>query len=159
MDWLLKTHYPEIQQIHLVQDNLNTHQAGSFYEWLAVEKAHQMKNKLVFHYTPKHGSWLNMAEIECSALAKQCLERRIPALETFKQQVLACCKERNEKKVKIHWLFHSPRARAKLKRHYVKLNPENNTSPHSTNYADKVLGIFTDQTTQYFWRTITLSNA
>ena len=62
MDWLLQTHYPESQHIHLVQDNLNTHQAGSFYEWLAVERAHEMKKKLIFHYTPKQASWLNMAE-------------------------------------------------------------------------------------------------
>jgi hypothetical protein len=62
MDGLLKTQYPESQQMHLVQDNLNTHQAGSFYEYLPLETAHEMKNKLIFHYTPKHGSWLNMAE-------------------------------------------------------------------------------------------------
>jgi hypothetical protein len=133
MDGLLKTHYPESQQIHLVQDNLNTHQAGSFYEWLAVERAHEMKNKLVFHYTPKHGSWLNMAEIEFSALAKQCLDRRIPTLEILQQEVVAWAKQRNEKKVKINWLFDTPKARTKLKRHYVKLNPKNNTIPNSHN--------------------------
>jgi hypothetical protein len=133
MDWLLKTHYAEKQQIHLVQDNLNTHQAGSFYEWLAVERAHQMKNQLTFHYTPKHGSWLNMAEIEFSALAKQCLDRRIATIETLEVEVLAWAQERNEKKVKINWLFDTPRARTKLKRHYVKLNPGNNAIPDSNN--------------------------
>lgn len=133
MDWLLKTHYPVIQKINLVQDNLNTHQAGSFYEWLAVERAHEMKNKLVFHYTPKHGSWLNMAEIEFSALAKQCLDRRIATLETLEKEVLAWTQERNEKKVKINWLFDVPKARTKLKRHYVKLNPRNSTIPNANN--------------------------
>ena len=116
MDWLLNTHYPEIEQINLVQDHLNTHQAGSLYEWLAVERVHEMKNKLVFHYTPKHGSWLNMAEREFSALAKQCLDRRIPTLETLEQEVLAWTKEGNEKKVKINWLFDPPKARTKLKK-------------------------------------------
>ena len=62
MDWLLKTHYPDLEKMDLVQDNLNTHQGGSFYECLPVGRAHEMKNKLVFHYTPKHGSWLNMGE-------------------------------------------------------------------------------------------------
>jgi hypothetical protein len=133
MDWLLKTHYPEKQQIHLVQDNLNTHQAGSFYEWLAVERAHQMKNQLTFHYTPKHGSWLNMAEIEFSALAKQCLDRRIASIETLEQEVRAWTQERNEKKVPIKWLFDTPKARTKLKRHYVKLNPRNSSIPDSNN--------------------------
>lgn len=133
MDWLLKTHYPDLEKIDLVQDNLNTHQAGSFYEWLPVERAHEMKNKLVFHYTPKHGSWLNMAEIEFSALAKQCLDRRIPTLEILEQEVLAWAKERNEEKVKINWLFDTPKARTKLKRHYVKLNPKNNTRQDPNN--------------------------
>jgi len=110
---------------------LNTHQAGSFYEYLPVERAHEMKNKRIFHYTPKHGSWLNMAQIEFSALAKQCLDRRIPTLEILRQEVLAWCKQRNEKKVKINWLFHTPKARTKLKRHYLKINPKNNTMPDS----------------------------
>jgi hypothetical protein len=134
MDWLLKTHYAEIQHIHLVQDNLNTHQAGSFYEWLSVERAHQMKNQLIFHYTPKHGSWLNMAgAIEFSALSKQCLDRRIATIETLEQEVLAWTQARNEKKVRINWLFDTPKARAKFKRHYVKLNPQNSTIPNPNN--------------------------
>jgi len=133
MDWLLKTHYPDVEKMDLVQDNLNTHQAGSFYEWLAVERAHEMKNKLVFHYTPKHGSWLNMAEMEFSALAKQCLDGRIATLETLEKEVLAWTQERNEKRVKINWLFHTPKARTKFKRHYLKINPENNTISDSSN--------------------------
>jgi hypothetical protein len=138
MDWLLKTHYSEKQQVHLVQDNLNTHQAGSFYEWVAVERAHQMKNQLTLHYTPKHGSWLNQAEIEFSALAKQCLDRRIASIETLEQEVLAWMQERNEKKVKINrraapWLFDTPKARTKLKRQYVKVNPKNSDIPDSNN--------------------------
>ncbi len=142
MDTLLKEHYPQAEQIHLpdtlrnigsVQDNLNTHQAGSFYEHLPLERAHELKNKFVFHYTPIHASWLNMAEIECSALSKQCLDRRIADLASLKQEVEAWTKERNEKKVKIHWLFDTTKARTKLKRHYSKVNPENKPFLNSDN--------------------------
>ncbi len=125
MDWLVKEHYPRAQTIHLVQDNLNTHQAGSFYEHLPLERAYELKHKFIFHYTPIHASWLNMAEIEFSALAKQCLDRRIEHIDTLRREVLAWAKKRNEKKVKVNWLFDTPKARTKLKRHYCKVNPVN----------------------------------
>jgi hypothetical protein len=138
MDQLLKEHYPHIEKIHLVQDNLNTHQAGSFYEHLPLERAYELKNKFIFHYPPIHASWLNMAEIEFSALSKQCLDRRIADITTLKREVLTWMKERNEKKVKINWLFDTPKARIKLKRHYTKVNPNNDpflNSDNNTNFT------------------------
>lgn len=125
-------HYPNAQQIHVLQDNLNTHQPGSFYERFDALTAHQLSNQFVWHYTPKHGSWLNMAEIEFAALAKQCLDRRIGDLATLEKEVLAWVEERNRQAVKINWLFDTPQARKKLKRHYVKINSENNTIIDST---------------------------
>ncbi len=142
MDWLVKEHYSEAAKIHLpdtlsnigfVQDNLNTHQAGSFYQYLPLERAHELKNKFVFHYTPLHASWLNMVEIEFSALSRQCLDRRIATIDTLRREVLAWMKERNEKKVKINWLFDTPKARTKLQRHYLKVNPANETMVNSDN--------------------------
>lgn len=137
-DRLLREHYPEADTIHLVQDNLNTHQPGSFYEYLPLERAHELKNRLVFHFTPIHGSWLNMAEIEFSALSKQCLDRRIAHIATLRREVLAWVKERNEKKVKINWLFDTPKARIKFKRHYIKVNPENEPFLNSDNNTNSI---------------------
>ena len=125
-------YYPYAQQIHVLQDNLNTHQAGSFYERFDVVTAHELANRFVFHYTPTHGSWLNMAEIEFAALSKQCLDRRIGDIVTLENQVLAWVKERNQQGVKINWLFDKLQARKKLKRHYVKINSENSTTIGST---------------------------
>ena len=118
-------HYPNAQQIHVLQDNLNTHQAGSFYERFDVETAHELANLFVFHYTPTHASWLNMAEMEFAALSKQCLDRRIGELSTLEKEVVAWAKARNQTGVKINWLFDTAQARKKLKRHYVKINSEN----------------------------------
>ena len=75
MQWVVKEHYADVQKIHLVQDNLGTHSYGAFYGNLPFETARQLKNKLEFHFTPKHGSWLNIAEMEFSALSRQCLDR------------------------------------------------------------------------------------
>lgn len=133
MDWLVKEYYPQADKIHLVQDNLNTHQAGSFYEYLSLERAYELKNKFVFHYTPIHASWLNLVEIEFSALARQCLDRRIATIDTLRREVLAWMKERNDQQVKIHWLFDTPKARTKLQRHYLKVNPANETMVNSDN--------------------------
>jgi hypothetical protein len=109
---------------------LNTQQAGSFYEWLAVERAQEMKNKFVFHYTPKHGSWINMAEpggrshrILCSG---QTVFRSPNCYPGNFREGSAGLDPSNEKKVKINWLFDAPKARTKFKRHCVKLNPKNN---------------------------------
>ncbi len=132
MHQLRRTHYPNARQIHVFQDNLNTHQAGSFYERFEVKNAHELANRFVFYYTPTHASWLNMAEIEFAALSKQCLDRRIGDIVTLEKQVLAWAEARNQEALKINWLFDTPQARQKLKRHYVKVNPENNTIIDST---------------------------
>ncbi len=83
MQAIIENHYTNADKLHLVQDNLNTHRIGSFYEHLAIQQAHTLKNKLVFHFTPKHCSWLNMAELEFSALSKQCLNRRNGSIENL----------------------------------------------------------------------------
>lgn len=117
--------YPEATTIHLVQDNLNTHNASSLYEHLPAEEAFALAQRFEFHYTPKSASWLNMIEIEFSALARQCLHRRIPTMEQLEQEVMALIEQRNEKKIPIHWQFSLDTARIKLNRHYEKINNVN----------------------------------
>ena len=114
----LALQYPEARRIHLVQDNLNTHHAGSFYERYDAEEAFGLEQFYRFHYTPKGASWLNMAEIELSAITRQCLSRRIASQEVLEREVLALVKERNEKRVRIRWQFSVATARSKLNRHY-----------------------------------------
>ncbi|CAN5360722.1 hypothetical protein BH09BAC4_BH09BAC4_09710 [soil metagenome] len=125
MHELVTTYYPNVDYIDLVQDNLNTHKYGSFYEHLPLFQARLLSGKLVFHYTPKHGSWLNAAEIEFSALARQCLNRRIGSLEELERQVNLWVSERNQGAVKVHWSFTVTRAEDKLKRWYEQVNPVN----------------------------------
>jgi hypothetical protein len=131
MDTLLTTHYAHCQQVDIIQDNLNTHKYGSFYEYLPLNKARQLSQKAVFQFTPKHGSWLNMAEIEFSALARQCLDRRIGDLATLQQQVALWTKERNERAVQVHWSFTVSTAGETLKSWYEKVNPVNKASKNS----------------------------
>ena len=88
MDWLEKTHYSHREKITLIQDNLNTHTMGSFYEHLPKERAGQLRRKMDFQFTPKHASWLNMAEIEFSSVSLQCLRRRIPTMEEMEKDCL-----------------------------------------------------------------------
>jgi hypothetical protein len=114
----LKDRYPKAKKIILVQDNLNTHTPGSFYEAYPAEKAFKLAQRFNMIYTPKKASWLNMAEIEFSALSKQCLDRRIDCIKELTEQVLTCSKEREQKKIKINWQFTKEKARVKLKRHY-----------------------------------------
>lgn len=118
MRWLVDEAYPEAEVIRVVLDNLNTHKAASLYEAFAPEEARRIVKKLEFHYTPKHGSWLNMAEIELSVLQRQCLARRIPDQATLVHEVSAWEKERNEKQATIDWRFSVTDAREKLKRLY-----------------------------------------
>jgi hypothetical protein len=113
--------YAHIAGFRLVQDNLNTHNAGAFYQAFEPETARQLKQKFAYHYTPTNASWLNMAEIELSAISKQCLDRRIPTQARLEQEVLACVKERNEKEITITWQFTTNDARKKLERHYNTL--------------------------------------
>jgi DDE superfamily endonuclease len=101
-----------------VQDNLNTHTPGAFYEVLSPPQAFALGQQFELHYTPKKGSWLNMAEIEFAALSKQCLDRRIPDVETLGREVLAWAERRNQTKPTVKWKFAQPDARQKLHRHY-----------------------------------------
>jgi hypothetical protein len=117
--------YPQAVKIRLVQDNLNTHNASAFYEHLPAAEAQALAQRFEFYYTPKSASWLNMIEIEFSALSRDCLDRRIPTQELLAQEVLAFFKERTEKKLKIHWQFSLEKARTKLNRHYQQVNAEN----------------------------------
>lgn len=125
MQAVVATHYTDVEYIDLIQDNLNTHKYGSFYEHLPLAQARLLSRKLVFHHTPRHGSWLNVAEIEFSALARQCLNRRIGSLEELARQVDLWTSERNERAVKVHWSFTVATATDKLKRWYERVNPVN----------------------------------
>jgi len=118
MQTLLARHYPEAESIRLVQDNLNTHTPGSFYEVLPPGEAFALAQRFESHYTPKKGSWLNMAEIEFAALSKQCLDRRLPEVETLRREVLAWADRRNQEGKTVHWKFSQDKAREKLHRHY-----------------------------------------
>ena len=117
--------FPNAIKIRLVQDNLNTHNASSFYENCPADEAFKLAQKFEFNYTPKSASWLNMIEIEFAALAKQCLNRRIPTIELLTSEVKAIIQERTEKQVKIKWQFSIESARTKLNRHYQKVNLNN----------------------------------
>jgi hypothetical protein len=118
MKYLVDEVYPDAEKIVIVMDNLNTHSPVSFYQTFEPEEALRLSNRFEFHYTPKHGSWLNMAEIELGVLLRQCLNRRIPDKTTLEQQVLAWQIDRNAKVVKVDWRFTTANARIKLKRLY-----------------------------------------
>ncbi len=113
--------FPQAEKIVLVQDNLNTHNAGSFYECLPPEEAFALRQRFEMHYTPKKGSWLNMAELELSALARICLSRRIPLMEELDREIQSLVKERNELQIKVEWQFSIAKARKKLSRHYEQV--------------------------------------
>ncbi len=115
-DW-----YPEAEKIILVCDNLNTHAPASLYEAFAPAEARRLAERFEWHYTPKHGSWLNMAEMELSAVARQCLGRRIPDLVTLQREVEAWERQRNVAVVKVNWQFTTADARVKLKKLYPTL--------------------------------------
>lgn len=117
--------FPDAEKIRVVQDNLNTHDVSAFYEHLPADEARALAERFEFYYTPKTASWLNMIEIEFSALARQCLHRRIPTLEILAQEVLALLAERMAKGIKINWQFSIQTARTKLNSHYVKVQPDN----------------------------------
>jgi len=121
----LAAQYPEAVKIRLVQDNLNTHNLSSLYETFAAEEAFALSQLFEFYYTPKKASWLNMIEIEFSAIARQCLQRRIATKAELEQEVLSLVKEREEKAIKIEWQFSIASARTKLNRHYKQVQAEN----------------------------------
>src|SRR5689334_17196498 len=118
---LIDVQYREAEKIVLVMDNLNTHSPSSFYEVFEPAEARRLTEKLEIHYTPKHGSWLNIAEIELSILARQCLSDRFPTLEELRTRVSIWQAERNQAKVSINWRFTTADARIKLKRLYPSL--------------------------------------
>lgn len=117
--------YPRATKIKVVLDNLNTHDIGAFYEVYDAETADWLTGRFEFFFTPKNASWLNMIEIEFSALSRMCLHRRIPCIKALESEVLAFFKERYRKGIKIAWQFTKEKARTTLNRHYARVNPEN----------------------------------
>lgn len=140
IDWawalrdFLREYYPGAEKIVLVMDNLNTHTPGSFYQAFAPEEAHALTNRLEIHYTPKHGSWLNIAECEFSVLQRQCLSRRMDCAELLAREVGAWESARNQRASKVNWQFKTDDARIKLRRLYpefLRLD-SNKPSPQPT---------------------------
>lgn len=121
---LVDVHYPDTPKIRVVMDNLSTHHAGSLYEAFPPPEARRILRRLEFHYTPKHGSWLNMAEIEIGVLTSQCLDRRIPDFETLDREVTAWTKSRNVAGARINWMFRVDHARTKLGKAYPSCEVE-----------------------------------
>lgn len=126
IDWAhfideLSEEYSHVDKIVLVMDNLNTHHASSLYEAFSPEKAKALWDRFEFVYTPKHGSWLNMAEIELNVLMNQCLNQRIDTIEEIRQQVCAWQKDRNNQNAQIKWRFSTKQARVKLRRLYTTI--------------------------------------
>lgn len=122
----LAQQYASADRIVLVQDNLNTHHAGSFYASLPADEAFRLAQRFEMYYTPKKGSWLNMAEIEISALVRQCLQgRRMATIDRMAAEVSQVVKERNKQRVRVNWQFTPELARQKLRRHYDKILGKN----------------------------------
>ena len=117
--WVIDNQYPDAEKVVLVMDNLNTHVISSFYETFPPEEAFRLAQRLEIHYTPKHGSWLDIAEVELSALAAQCLgDRRIPSIEALNRELAAWESKRNADQKGVDWHFTTADARTKLKRLY-----------------------------------------
>jgi hypothetical protein len=116
--WLVEDVHPEAEAIVLVMDNLNTHKLASLYEAFPPERARRIAERIEVHHTPKHGSWLNVAEIELSVLSRQCLDRRIGSMDELEKEVAAWVEERNERQVEVNWQFTTADARIKLRRLY-----------------------------------------
>ncbi len=121
----LAKEFSEAQKIPMVLENLNTHNARAFYETFPAEEAFRLAQRFEFYYTPPKASWLNIIEIEFSAISRLCLNRRIPSQSQLEREVLAIVKKREEKAIKIEWQFSIEKARTKLNRHYEKVNPSN----------------------------------
>jgi hypothetical protein len=118
---LVEVHYPRARKIRLVQDNLNTHDGASLYEAFPPEQARRLLDKIEFHYTPKHGSWVNMAETEISIMNRQCLDRRLDNQGQIASEVAAWEDQRNAQKARIHWTFTLAAARRKLRKLYPSI--------------------------------------
>ena len=119
--WLVEDLHPDARKVVLVTDNLNTHTPGCLYEAFAPARARAIAERLEWHYTPRHGSWLNMAEIELAALGTQCLARRIGSMDELAREVAAWEAERNERMVEARWQFTTAKARIRLHRLYPSL--------------------------------------
>lgn len=118
---LVDVQYPNVDKILLVQDNLNTHSGGSLYERFPAAEARRLLDKIEFHYTPKHGSWLNMAETEIGIMNRQCLSRRLDCQSKLAKEVAAWEKNRNSREARIHWTFSLAVARQKLRKLYPSI--------------------------------------
>ncbi len=129
--------YPDAIKIRMVQDNLNTHDTSAFYESLPADEARALAERFEFFFTPISASWLNMIEIEFSALSRLCLNRRIPSIEKLAQEVLALIDERNDKKIKINWQFSIQAARTKLNSRYTALLDDNRKFRITKNLSEK----------------------
>jgi transposase len=116
-------HYPRAQKIRVVLDNLSTHTAAAFYESFSAEVARKLARRIEFIYTPVHGSWLNMVEIEISVLVRQCLKRRLPDIETLEREAKAWAAQRNRAGASVEWRFRTEDARIKLLSLYPSMNP------------------------------------
>jgi hypothetical protein len=129
LDWavqvriLLECNYPKAKRVRLVMDNLNVHSIGSLYEAFPPDEARRLANRLEIHYTPKHGSWLNIAEIELRALNVQCMNRRIPESELLQTEIEAWMTARNSSGAKVDWQYTTSDARIHLKHLYPKIQP------------------------------------
>jgi hypothetical protein len=121
---LTDIHYPDADQIRVVMDNLSTHTAGALYDTFPAPEAHRILQRLEFHYTPKHASWLNMVEIEIGVLRSQCLDRRISEREVLHTEVAAWQRQRNASGARIKWKFTTQKARQKLSRAYPDIAKE-----------------------------------
>lgn len=115
---LAEEHYPQAQKIRVVMDNLSTHSGAAFYENFSAEVARKLARRIEFVYTPVHGSWLNMVEVEISVLVRQCLKRRLPDMQTLEREAKAWCKERNRVGASVDWRFRTEDARIKLRSLY-----------------------------------------
>jgi len=130
MRLLVDDYFPTAERIRLVVDNLNTHTPAALYGTFPPDEARRITRKLEFHYTPKHGSWLNMAECELAVLAGQCLNRRISTIDALREEIAAWEGPRNQRQTKIHWQFTNEVARVKLKRLYPSVeSPEDPVGP------------------------------
>ena len=135
---MLDERYPEAIKVRLVLDNLNPHTTASLYETFPAPEARRLAERIEFHYTPKHGSWLNVAEIELSALASQCLDRRIASLVILTEEIDAWQAHRNNRPAPIDWQFTTSEARIKLKRLYPNLYMLRGTRPTSVVIASSI---------------------
>jgi hypothetical protein len=118
---LVEVHYPKARKIRLVQDNLNTHDGASLYETFPPQQARRILGRIEWHYTPKHGSWLNMAETEIRIMNGQCLDRRMESQARIAQEVAAWERKRNARQARIHWAFTIAAARRKLHNLYPSI--------------------------------------